>query len=87
MKEPLKVFIFIFSFALIYSTNFGETTVKLAKINGGTATLTIFTSNNGTTEGSDLAISNLKLACDPNFYQLSCISNIQLNLSSTGIEI
>ena len=87
MKESLKFFIFLFSFALIYSTNFGETTVKLAKINGGTATLKIFTSNNGTTEGSDLTISNLKLACYPNFYQLSCISNIQLNLSTTGTEI
>ena len=83
----IKTFIFFFLFISIYSFDFGNTTVKLTKINGGTATLKIFPQFNGTTSGSDLTISNLNLACYPKFYKLTCVSNKKLVLLTTGTEI
>ena len=83
----IKTFIFFFLFISIYSFDFGNTTVKLTKINGGTATLKIFPQFNGTTSGSDLTISNLNLACYPKFYKLICVSNKKLVLLTIGTEI
>ena len=57
----IKTFIFFFLFISIYSFDFGNTTVKLTKINGGTATLKIFPQFNGTTSGSDLTISKFSM--------------------------
>ena len=88
MKETIKSFIFILTFSLIYSFDFGETIVNLTKVNGGTATLNISSQYNGTTSGSDLRISNLKIICEPGekIYYLTCVSNIQLELLSSGTE-
>ena len=84
-----KIGILLF-LSLVFSTNsfnFGETSVKLIKLNGGTATLKIFTQFNGTTTGSDLTISNLKIVCDPKIYKLTCISSSTLYLSNLGTDI
>ena len=84
--KATKLVIFLLLITAINSFDFGNTEVKLNRINGATATLTIYTQNNGTTTGSDLTISSLKLACDPKFYKLTCETNIQMDLSSTGTE-
>ena len=85
--KAIKLIILLLVLVSINSTNFGETTVKLANVSGGTATIKIFTENSGTTAGSDLTISNLKLYCDPKIYKLTCISSVQVSLSSEGTEI
>ena len=86
----MKAIKFITLLLLLVSINnfdFGETTVKLTKLNGGTATIKIFTENSGTTAGSDLTISNLKLICDPKIYKLTCVTTEQVSLSSAGTDI
>ena len=85
--KAIKLIILLLVLVSINSTNFGETTVKLADVSGGTATIKIFTENSGTTAGSDLTISNLKLICDPKIYKLTCISRVQVSLSREGTEI
>ena len=85
--KAIKLVISLLLIVAINSFDFGNTRVDLARINGATATLTIYTQNNGTTTGSDLTISGLKLACYPSYYELTCETNIQMNLSSTGTEI
>ena len=85
--KAIKLIILLLVLVSINSTNFGETTVKLTKLSGGTATIKIFTENSGTTAGSDLTISNMKLICDLKIYKLTCISSVQVSLSSEGTEI
>ena len=85
--KAIKLIILLLVLVSINSTNFGETTVKLADVSGGTATIKIFTENSGTTAGSDLTISNLELYCNPKIYKLTCISSVQVSLSSEGTEI
>ena len=87
MMKAFELSIFILLFTSIHSFDFGETHIDLTNVNGGTCTLKIYPQNNGTTAGSDLTISNLKLACYPNFYDLTCISNKQIQLLSIGTEI
>ena len=82
--EILSILLLILS---VYSFDFGETTINLYEVNGGTATLRITTEKNGTTAGSDLSISNLKLACYPKYYDLTCVLNKQISLSSLGTTI
>ena len=85
--KAIKLVISLLLIVCINSFNFGNTTVKLTRLNGATATLMIYTQNNGTTTGSDLTISGLKLSCYPNYYDLTCVTNIQMSLSSTGTEL
>ena len=85
--KAFELNIFILLIISIYSFDFGKTLINLTNVNGGTATLKIYPQNNGTTAGSDLTISNLKLACYPSYYDLTCISNKQIQLLSTGTEI
>ena len=61
----MKIFLIFISLILsINAFDFGETTVKLNKISGGTIILMLYPENSGTTEGSDLNIKNLKLICN-----------------------
>ena len=84
-NEIIIIFVLLIS---VNSFDFGETDVVLGHIYGATVTLIIKTQNSGTTEGSDLKILNAQIACSPGgFYDLTCISNKPLQLSSEGTNI
>ena len=84
----MKILIFILIFLSIKSTDFGKTNVELSKVSGTTVVLNLTTENEGTTQGSDLQILNLKLFCGLNkLYDITCRSNKQLELSSSGTKI
>ena len=84
-NEIIIIFVLLIS---VNSFDFGKTEVDLGHIYGATVTLIIKTQNSGTTEGSDLKILNAQIACSPGgFYDLTCISNKPLQLSSEGTNI
>ena len=84
-NEIIIIFVLLIS---VNSFDFGKTNVDLGHIDGATVTLIIKTQNSGTTEGSDLKILNAQIACSPGgFYDLTCISNKPLQLSSEGTNI
>ena len=83
----MKIFLVFISLILsINAFDFGETTVKLNKISGGTIILMLYPENSGTTEGSDLNIKNLKLICNSKEYPLICPSNKQHTLNTEGSQ-
>lgn len=84
----LTIVLFFLFLISVNPFNFGETTVKLDSISGATAMLIIYTQNNGTTTGSDLKLSDLKLECaNGKSYPLECLSDKKETLSSTGTKI
>jgi hypothetical protein len=84
-NEIIIIFVLLIS---VNSFDFGKTNVDLGHLDGATVTLIIKTQNSGTTEGSDFKILNAQIACSPGgFYDLTCISNKPLQLSSEGTNI
>ena len=83
----MKIFILLILFISVTLTDFGNTEIKLSKVSGSTVVLTIHTQNEGTTEGSDLSITNLKLFCGTTPFPKTCQSSKQYELSSAGTSI
>ena len=83
----MKIFILLILFISVTLTDFGNTEIKLSKVSGSTVVLTIHTQNEGTTEGSDLSITNLKLFCGTTPFPITCQSSKQYELSSAGTSI
>ena len=83
----MKIFILLILFISVNLTDFGKTDIKLSKVSGSTVVLTIHTQNEGTTEGSDLSITNLKLFCGTTPFPITCQSSKQYELSSAGTSI
>ena len=83
----MKIFILLILFISVTLTDFGTTEIKLSKVSGSTVVLTIHTQNEGTTEGSDLSITNLKLFCGTKTFPITCQSSKQYELSSAGTSI
>ena len=83
----MKIFILLILFISVNLTDFGNTEVKLSKVSGTTVVLTIHTENAGTTAGSDLSITNLKLFCGTTTFPITCQSSKQYELSSAGTAI
>ena len=83
----MKIFILLILFISVTLTDFGNTEIKLSKVSGSTVVLTIHTQNEGTTEGSDLSITNLKLFCGTKTFPITCQSSKQYELSSAGTSI
>ena len=87
MMKPVEIILLLSSILLVYSTDFGQATFQLMGINGGTATIKLFTENSGTTSSSNVKILGLYLSCKPSFYELTCETRTALSLSSSGTEI
>ena len=83
----MKIFILLILFISVTLTDFGNTEIKLSKVSGSTVVLTIHTQNEGTTEGSDLSITNLKVFCGTTPFPITCQSSKQYELSSAGTSI
>ena len=79
--------IFILLIVSINTFDFGKTKVKLSEIRGGTVILLLCPENEGTTQGSDLTILNLKIRCNSQDYPLTCPTNKQHLLKPEGSPI
>ena len=82
-----SIFFLLLVIQPISNFNFGQTTVKLNKISGGTIFLMLKTQYAGTTTGSDLTINDLYIVCNYGTHPLLCPTNKQHTLSTEWYQI